>query len=47
MSIVLEIVFQALCEAGAYLVHRRFGLLGCAVSVLAPAAIALLVWRMF
>jgi hypothetical protein len=44
MSFIFEIVFQAIFEAGSYLVHRRFGLIGCGVSILLIAVIATLIW---
>jgi len=46
MNFLFEIVFQAIFEAGSYLAHRRFGLLGCGVSILLLAAIATLLWSM-
>jgi hypothetical protein len=44
MSLLFEIVFQAIFEAGSYVVHRRFGLIGCGVSILLIVMIATLIW---
>ena len=44
MGALFEIMFEAVLELGSYLVHRRFGLLGCGVSILLVAAIATLLW---
>lgn len=45
MSFLFEIVFQAIFEAGSYLLHRRFGLLGCGSVCLLIVATAAMIWR--
>ena len=44
MGALFEILFQALFELGAYGIHRRFGLLGCALSIMLAGALATLIW---
>ena len=44
MGALFEIMFEAVFELGSYLVHRRFGLLGCGLSILLAVALATFVW---
>jgi len=39
-----ELVFQALFEGIAESIYRRFGSLGCALTVLAVVGLAFLAW---
>ena len=44
MQFLAEIVFQALFEGIGDFIYRRFGSLGCALSVLVIVGLSILIW---
>ena len=44
MGALFEIMFEAVFELGSYLIHRRFGRLGCGLSVLLAGGLATFIW---
>lgn len=44
MGALFEIMFGAVIEVGSSLIHRRFGLIGCGLSIVLAGALVTLIW---